>query len=51
MIVAGCAAGLGTYLLFVESSHCFFTGLEPRLSGTLRLSGFLGDKSARGRLR
>ena len=57
MIVAGCAAGLGIYLLFVGLSHCFFTSLEPRPRGTLRLSGtlwlsvFLGNKSARGRLR
>ena len=57
MIVAGCAAGLGIYLLLVGASHCFFTGLEPRPSGTLRLSEtlrlsvFLGDKSTRGRLR
>ena len=53
MIVAGCAAGLEIYLLFVGLSHCFFTGLEPRPSGTLRLSGtlrpgvFLGNMSAR----
>ena len=57
MIVAGCAAGLGIYLLFVGLSHRFFTSLEPRPSGTLRSSGtlrlgvFLGDMSAKGRLR
>ena len=56
MIVTGCAAGLEIYLLFMGLSNCFFTGLEPRPSGTLRLTGalrlcvFLGDKSARGRL-
>ena len=56
MIVAGCAAGLGIYLLLVGASHCFFTGLESRLSGTLGLSGTLhlsvslGEKSTRGRL-
>ena len=57
MIVAGCAAGLGIYLLFVGASHHFFAGLELRLSGTLGLSGTLrlsvslGDKSTRERLR
>ena len=39
MIVAGCAAGLGIYLLSVGFSHCLFTGLEPMSTGTLSLSG------------
>ena len=57
MIVARCAAGLGIYILLVGASHCFFTGLESRLSGNLGLSGTLqlsvslGDKSTRRRLR
>ena len=48
---------LGIYLLLVGASHCFFTGLEPRpsgtlgSSGTLQLSVSLGDKGTRGRLR
>ena len=39
MIVAGCAAGLGIYLLSVGLSYCLFTGLEPMSTGTLGLSG------------
>ena len=57
MTVAGCAAGLGIYLLLVGASHYLFAGLESRLSGTLGLSGTvqlsvsLGDKSTRARFR
>ena len=53
MIVAGCAAGLGIYLLSVGLSYCLFTGLEPMSTGTLgvELGRCVRDKSARGRLR